>query len=206
MAQYQRQPEEHLEDHLWDISPRRIARKREIQQQEQRPQTAPLPVISICDYSSWYDYVDALERQRQVRRRQEEQEQAKHITNTLASIKPSSAFRQRDTDKMSLSGIAEQSTVRMPAVSPSSERSRETKTTRMIDEIIPFLDHAIRLFAWQYNVIPTHIRLSVANYQQLCQEYHRQISAYSNQRGTFHLILDSHLDDLTIVCEEHVLS
>lgn len=208
MAQHQRQPEDNLENHLWDISPRRKARKREIAEHSQHPQTGPLPVISISDYTSWYEYVDALERQRQVRQRQEEaQGQARRITNTLASIRPSSAFQQRNTDKISLSGIAEQATVRMPAVSPALEqRSRETKAPRAIDEIIPFLDHAIRLFAWQYNVAPTHIRISESNYLQLCQEYHCQISAYTNPRGTFHLLLDSQLDNQTIICEEHVLS
>jgi hypothetical protein len=201
MAQHQRQ-EDNL-GNLWDIAPRRVARKKEIEQFAQYPQTGPLPVVSISDYTSWYDYVDALEQQRQMRHRQEEHEHARHITNTLASIMPSSAFQQRDTD--TLAGITEQATVRMPAVTPSPERSRETKALRMIDEIIPFLDHAIRLFAWQYNTIPTHIRLSVPSYQQLCQKYGRQISAYTNERGTFHLILDSHLDALTIVCEEHVM-
>jgi hypothetical protein len=225
MAQHQRQ-----EDEQW-ISPlrkvaRMSARRREytqlLREQQQkplpRPQTGPLPAISRENYSDWYEYVDALEHQRQQHLKQEAREHAhhmnaerertqRHIANILSQIDPSALFHPRDTGEMSLSGIAAQETVLMPAVPSSSERSRETKAPRMPEEVAPFLDHAIRLFVWQYNVPPTHLRLSSYNYRQLALEYNNQIlSAYTNQRGTFHLIPDYTLDDLTIVCEEHVLS
>lgn len=222
MAQHQRQ-----EDEQW-ISPlRKVARlsakRREYtqllreHQQLPRPQTGPLPVISSENYSSWYEYVEALEQQRQLRLKQEAREHAnhmnverertqKHITSILSSINPSSSFQARDTSEISLSGIASQETIQMPAIQPPPSRARETKAPRLLEEVAPFLDHAIRLFVWQYNVPPTHIRLSSYNYRQLALEYnHQTIDAYTNPRGTFFLIPDYTLDDTTVVCEEHVL-
>jgi hypothetical protein len=222
MAQHQRQEDERWESPLRKVA-RNSARRREYlqlleerrQQSLPRPQTGPLPAISSTNYGDFYDFVDALDQQLQLRLKQEAREHAnhmnvereriqKHIANILSSIDPSTSFQQRDTGEISLSGIASRQMVPMPAV--SLERSRETKAPRMIEEIAPFLDHAVRLFVWQYNVPPTHIRLSSYNYRQLALEYHNQIlAAYTNQRGTFHLLPDYQLDDATIVCEEHVM-
>jgi len=230
MAQHQRR----AADDLWEISPRRIAlekeRKQGIQQeyrhlleesrqQKQRPQTGPLTPISISDYSSWYEYVNALEQQRKVRERQQIRRHAqhmntehdrtqRHIANILSHIDPdTTAFHQpQNTDEMSLAGIAAQETISIPAVSSPPERSRETQALLAVEEISPSIEHAIRLFMWQYHVPPTHIRLSSYNYRQLALEYNNQtVTAYTNQRGTFFLIPDYTLDDQTIVCEEHVM-
>lgn len=220
MAQHQRQEDERWESPLRKVA-RNSARRREytqlLKEAQQRPQTGPLRPIHIEDHidtpDGWYGYVDALEQQRQQRLKLETREHAnhmqaerertqRHIMNILASINP---FPQpRDTGEISLSGIAAQETVLMPAV--SLDRSRETKAPRMPEEVAPFLDHAIRLFVWQYNVPPTHLRLSSYNYRQLALEYNNTIvSAYTNQRGTFHLIPDYTLDDTTVICEKHVL-
>lgn len=220
MAQYQRQDDERWESPLRKVA-RNSAKRREysqlLREVQQRPQTGPLRPIRVEDHidtpDGWYGYVDALEQQRQQRLKLEAREHAnhmqaerertqRHILNILASINPFP--QQRDTGEMSLSGIAAQETVPMPAV--STERSRETKIPRAPEEVAPFLDHAIRLFVWQYNLLPTHLRLSSYNYRQLALEYNNTIlSAYTNQRGTFFLVPDYTLDDLTIICEEHVM-
>jgi hypothetical protein len=227
MAQHQRDPQ-------WESPIRKVARmsakRREYlqlleekrQEQLPRPQTGPLRPVRIEDHidtpRGWYGYVEALEQQRQQREMQEAREHAHHmntahrktqnlITNILSSITPSPSFQRQNTDEISLSGIASQETVLMPAIPSSPEKRREVSTPHEIEEVALFLNYAVNLYVFTYNETPTHIRLSSYNYRRLSLEYQNTIlSAYTNQRGTFFLIPDYRLDDATIICEEHVPS
>src|SRR5690348_3117158 len=118
------------QDERWMSPLRKVARnsakRREYsqllreQQQKQlpRPQTGPLQPVSIDDYPTWYDYVDALELQRQLREAQEhadrmtaEREKTRrHITRILSFLEPPSP----DTGEMQRAEISNEQTTLMP--------------------------------------------------------------------------------------------